>query len=65
MTEEDKRWCALYSRGMEPDHNGWDTFEVYARDNQFYWSATDDDGAPVGFEHGPFPTAQEAYHNAL
>jgi hypothetical protein len=67
--QENSRWLGQHVR-PEPDYNGWIEFEVYAKRNAhsgertFYWSAADDYGSPKGFEHGPFPTAKEAYNDA-
>lgn len=51
-----------HGRG-EPDSNGYTSFEVYRVGFEFFWTALDDE-SPVGFEHGPFTTATEAYDNA-
>lgn len=67
--QEDSRWLGTHSR-PEPDHSGWTEFEVYRKRNafggqrKFFWQAVDNDGEPVGFEHGPFATAKEAHDDA-
>jgi hypothetical protein len=56
----DSSYLGIHRR-MEPDANGFTSFDCYEICGHFMWSACAPDGEHRGYRFGPYTSAREAY----